>query len=261
MIALNTLPPGYTAWNAYWGAPRGRLRYRRLPLQNSRPVISLLGPFAWQGNSVTRTFEYPWVYDQISANGKPLTIVELGGSLAGMQFVLAAQGHRVINVDPGLQATGIGWDLDLTMHQRLSQAFRAPVEVIPTTIDQANLSNALADVVLCISAFEHFSQEDIECTCQHIPRILKPGGIAVFTVDLFLDLAPFTDQASNRWGRNLDVAKFLADSNLTLQSGCQSELLGYPSFSPKGVLSKLSQYIYEPTGPCLSQCMVAKLRC
>jgi SAM-dependent methyltransferase len=218
----------------------------------------LLGPFAWQGNSCTRAFEYPWVYDQISRVGRKLTIVELGGSLSGMQFVLAAEGHRVINIDPGLDATGVGWNLDLQEHQRLCRVFRAPVEVVPTTIDKANVPDASADIVLSVSAFEHFSFDDIKHAAHQIPRILKPGGVLIFTVDLFLDLEPFTDQISNRWGQNLNVAKFLNDAKLNLVDGKECDLLGYESFTTNSILCRLSELICNPSGPCVAQCVVAR---
>ena len=57
------------------------------------------GPFAFQWNTVTRTYEYPWAYSQVADLG-PSRILEIGGALPGLQFVLAKDGHDVHNVDP-----------------------------------------------------------------------------------------------------------------------------------------------------------------
>ena len=58
------------------------------------------GPFAWQSNNSIRKFEYPWAYHTIRRQGSHLRVLEVGGGLSGLQFVLAAEGDEVINLDP-----------------------------------------------------------------------------------------------------------------------------------------------------------------
>src|SRR5437763_7873978 len=131
MLARRTLPPEFVAWNQKWGAPFGRPGYGSWPLKGSRFDAAKRGPFALLQNNSTREFEYPWVYAELAKLGPKRTIVEIGGSIGGMQFVLAGEGHTVINVDPGLTATGRGWELNAGLHGRLARCFNAPVTQIP----------------------------------------------------------------------------------------------------------------------------------
>jgi hypothetical protein len=216
------------------------------------------GPFAWQTNNTTREFEYPWVYFTIESFGKKLDIVEIGGGLSGMQFVLAVAGHRVTNVDPGLAATGKGWALDSEKHARLQQVYSAPVSLIPKPIQDAGLPNESADVVYCVSALEHFSETDLIQAAEHTGRVLKVGGHAVFTTDLFLDTEPFCRRDSNKYGRNIDIAALLNRSTLSLVAGNRNELLGFPEFAPDQILQRLHEFNVGNGYPCLAQCFVAK---
>jgi hypothetical protein len=184
--------------------------------------------------------------------------VDIGGSLGGMQFVLAEQGHTVINVDPGLKAEGIGWEVDLETHRRLCKQLGVEVSIISESLVNANLPIKSADVVLSISSLEHFSECDLESTGRTIPHVLKDDGIVVLTVDCFLDLNPFTDAKSNKWGRNISVYEFLERANLGLVSGERSELVGFPEFSCEHVLRNLARYHIGNYYPCLAQCLTAK---
>src|SRR5579872_1790599 len=154
MIAPRDLSPAFHAWNQRWHAPFGR-RNRVARIFGDR----YRGPFAFQANNGTRVFEYPWAYAAIADHraargGRGLTIVELGGSLAGLQWVLAREGHRMINVDPGLDARGVGWDVNAARHRALSRAFGGPVELLPKTLAQAGLGDGIADVLMAISTIE-----------------------------------------------------------------------------------------------------------
>jgi SAM-dependent methyltransferase len=262
MIAPRDLPDEFIHWNRRWGSPFGRDVPRWLtpwlPRQG-RLESRWRGPFAYQSNSTTRRFEFPWTYGEIAARGQSLDVVEIGGGLSGMQFVLAGEGHRVINVDPGVAADGRGWKLDVDAHARLCRYFGAPVDLRSTTISGAGLADASVDVLLCISAIEHFAPAEVEEVAEQMRRVLRPGGIAVLTIDLFLDLCPFTREASNHYGRNLDVRSFLAAGGLELRSGEPAELLGFDEFSSEKVLADLSRFAIGESYPALSQCLVAGL--
>src|SRR5207302_1299361 len=125
---------------------RGRLRFNRFALRYR-------GPFAHQSNSQTRAFEYPWTYAVLNGLRPNLTIVEIGGGLSGMQFVLAAAGHRVINVDPGAR-DGSTWGFDPKAHAYLCRLFAAPVRLVPEALSDAGLPDRSADVVMSISVLE-----------------------------------------------------------------------------------------------------------
>src|SRR5580765_6443050 len=97
MIARKTLPAHHVDWNRKWGAPNGSRTHRFLQMlgRPARPLNrlvdrfgqSLRGPFTIQENNTTRRAEYPWAY--FATPLEPgLQVLELGGSLAGFQFVL-----------------------------------------------------------------------------------------------------------------------------------------------------------------------------
>lgn len=217
------------------------------------------GPFAFQRNNGTRTFEYPWAYSKIAAHaaGAPLKILEIGGSLAGFQWVLAREGHQVINVDPGLAARGVGWDVSAERHAELSRTFRAPVTLINRTLAEAELLDASVDVLLSVSTIEHFAPADLAEFAAHARRILRPNGIVVLTIDLFLDLAPFTTAVSHQYGTNVDVRALLANAGLTLRDGVPAQLHGFPGFSANDVQMNLRDSLIGAPYPALAQCLVA----
>jgi hypothetical protein len=259
MIARRELPASYKAFNRRWHAPFGVPEGRRARLLGTRSKagIRLRGPFAWQPNNTTREFEFPWAYEQVMGLGRGLTVVEIGGGMSGLQFVLAHEGQRMINVDPGLKARGRGWELDANLHRRLQEVFAAPVDLRPTTIATAGLDDASVDVVLSVSTIEHFTSEDLVELGVHVCRALRPGGHAVLSIDLFLDLQPFTSRKRNEWGTNIDVRALLERSGLELVVGEPSELCGFDSFDAQAVQSRLMKFT-TGSGGSLVQCLVAR---
>jgi SAM-dependent methyltransferase len=257
MLAPRQLPPEYLEWNRRWGAPFGR-RGLPWPLRATSLDISRRGPFAWQPNNSTRAFEYPWTYDSITRLGPSLQILEMGGGLSGLQFVLASEGHQVTNVDPGLNATGKGWALDYAAHKRLQKCYSAPVLSIANAIQDSNVPSDSADVIMSVSAIEHFSASDLASAASHVHRVLKPGGHVVFTTDLFLDVQPFTRRQSNLYGSNINIKDLLELMKLELIEGRRRELFGYDEFSTEAILGKLADYHVGAGYPCLAQCFVAR---
>jgi SAM-dependent methyltransferase len=252
MLAPARLSEEFKSWNRRWHAPLGR---RRTPWWIPLPgalEARLRGPFGFQENNSTRRFEYPFAYYEIESHGCALTVVEVGGALSGLQFVLAASGHRVTNIDPGLKHAAAA-----QVHQRLCRAFRSPVRLLPTTLDQAGIADASVDALLAISVIEHLAEDDLRSLGREVGRILKPTGVAVLTIDLFLDLKPFCRRETNQWGRNIDVARFLREARLELVRGEPHELFGFPEFDAEQVIAKLGSYMIG-TYPALAQCAVAR---
>ena len=226
--------------------------------------IRYLGPFAYQPNNSTRQFEYPWAYAKVAEHsaaneGRRLRVVDVGGSLGGLQWVLAREGHQVVTVDPGLEARGVGWAVNAATHQAISRALRAPVQLIPTTLAGADLATASVDVLLSVSTLEHLASADLAEFSAHAARVLRPGGIVVLTIDLFLDVRPFAPADHNMYGTNVDVCALLDDAGLTLHEGQRSELLGFPDFNAPNVLARLSEYLVGVNYPALAQCVVARV--
>jgi hypothetical protein len=187
------------------------------------------------------------------------TVLEIGGGMAGYQFVMARRGLEVVNVDPGMAARGKGWSISPLKHRILSRMYRAPVTLIPTTLQAAEIADRSIDAVVSISTLEHLPHEDLEGVGHAIRRILKPGGIGVFTVDLFLDLYPFTDARQNEWGSNIDLHAFLQRAGLELVEGNPKYLMGFPQFNPADVLSQRETFLRGGRkGEALSQCLVTR---
>jgi 2-polyprenyl-3-methyl-5-hydroxy-6-metoxy-1,4-benzoquinol methylase len=262
MLAPRDLPPGYVDWNRRYRAPSGRplnrLTYRLGFARPSRASVAHRGPFAWQPNNSSRAFEYPWVSEQVGRLGDKLTIVDIGGGLAGMQFVLAKEGHRVLNVDPGMKAAGVGFDLDARTHAQLAKWLGAPVTLISAPIQAAGLASESVDVVLSVSTIEHLTPSDLGGLADTVSSVLKPDGHAVFTIDLFLDLYPFTTQRENRWGANIDVAKLLRAARLDLLAGDSSQLYGFPTFDADAIARSLPELLIGQGWPTLTQLVVAQ---
>ncbi len=259
MLAPFRLPNSYAQFNRRHHAPDGRLVRKRLRrFGRSRFRLLLAGPYAWQSNNTTRAFEYPWAHEQIQRLGRDLVIADVGASLAGLQFTLAKEGHEVHAVDPGLNASGLGWEVDPTFHQLLAETYHAPVQLHPTTFQQADFAESSLDVVLSVSTIEHFGPDDLQSFAESVRRALKPGGHVVLTIDLFLDLIPFTDRAENRWGTNMSVAALMEALDATIVVGDPNVLYGFPDFDARRIQADLSEYMIGAY-PTLTQCVVARV--
>ena len=259
MLGLRSLPAEYAAWNKRWGAPYGFPFAQELLHQTNTPLeiaARLAGPFAFQANNSTREFEYPWVYHQID-HSAPRDIIDVGGGITGMQFVLDMMGHRVRTVDPGLASGEYGWASRSFRHDGLNAAFGTSIEVHGCCLEEANLPHRAFDYVVCISTIEHAPTPAVFSLVEAALRMLKPGGRFVATVDLFLNLEPFTSRQENEFGTNIDLGAILAKVGppFTLVTGSREELYGFPEFSAAKVLENLEKY-YVGIYPCVSQCLV-----
>lgn len=259
MIGPIVLPPGYDEWNQKWHAPHGRdvpEALRKVP-DLWRWRTRYAGPFAFQANNSTRRFEYPWAYHAVPIKAGTVA-VDLGGGVSGFPFTIASAGASVVNVDPFLD---YGSSVDYRyvdpplLIERLNRVLGTAVRLIPRDLVGAALPGASVDVVYCISMLEHLDLEARAEALGEVGRILKPGGHLVLTVDLFLDLVPFTRRATNRYGTNVDVAEIVDQSGLSLVEGRRAELFGYPEFDAGHVQSRLSEFLIG-TYPALAQCLV-----
>lgn len=259
MIAPRKLPEKYAAWNRQHGAPFGR----KLPLDRWvkrlapwRLQMRYAGPFAFQPNNTTRSFEYPWAYfaTQLGARSR---ILEIGGGLSGFQFVLAKKGLRVVNVDPGLDARGRGWKCDNKSIDKLNQYFGTAVELRNTVVAEAGLEPESFDRAFSISVLEHLRDEEIEEVMNSVFTCLKPGGYFVLTIDLFLDIAPFTSREINEYGKNVDVKRIVEMAPFIMEKGDPAKLNGFPEFNPDQIQSDLFSYLVGQY-PAMVQCLVLR---
>jgi ubiquinone/menaquinone biosynthesis C-methylase UbiE len=116
------------------------------------------------------------------------------------------------------------------------------------------------DVAYSISTIEHIPKDELPGMMREIERVLKPGGHGVFTVDLFLNLRPFTNRDHNEFGINVAPAELIAASGMSLVSGERAELLGFPEFDPQEVLARLERYLIGDRYPCMAQCFTLRKR-
>jgi 2-polyprenyl-3-methyl-5-hydroxy-6-metoxy-1,4-benzoquinol methylase len=254
MLARRELPPEYAKWNRAWAAPYGR---RGVVVELFRPfgsrrVRQARGPFAFQGNTTTRMYEYPWAYHQLVGLG-PSRVLEIGGALSGLQFVLAKAGHEVHNVDPFVDYGGGNYDVDpVAEHASLNRAFGTNVVLHRSTLPDAELAGSFSAVV-CISTLEHLPHDSIDATLRAVKRLLTPGGLVVLTIDLFLNLEPFCSRTTNTWGTNASVAWIDSVLGYPMLTGDRAELYGYPEFSTDRILSQLDEFAIGAGYPQMAQ--------
>lgn len=258
MFAPKHLPAEFKRWNELWGAPMGHPnsdRILQLDRLHALDRFRLAGPFAYQQNNSTRWFEYPWVWSQID-HTRSSTVADVGAGLTGMQFVLSREGHVVYSVDPGHASESYQWGSMRVELNQLNSAFHASVRPLGVPLEEAEFARDSLDYVLCLSTIEHLTEGAAVRLLQAAALVLRPGGRLICTVDLFLNLEPWTSRTSNRWGGNLDIARLIAaEPRLTLVVGDRSQLLGFDEFDKQLVLERLADYLVGDY-PCLAQCFV-----
>ncbi len=256
MIAPKKLPEMYQQWNSAHGAPHGHPirfgRFRKQWLPDS--WLRGQGPFSVQPNNTIRAFEYPWSFD-VAKIQPGMKTLEIGGGLAGLQFTLAQAGCKVVNVDPGMEAAGVGWHCDAISIARLNRVFGTDVELRNTTIEKAALAENEFDRAFSISVIEHLPPVDAANVMSHAFRSLKPGGLFIITVDLFLNLAPFTARVRNSYGHNQNIRELIAAQPWKLFVGRHEELFGHSEFDADKIQSRLEEF-FVGDYPALAQCFV-----
>lgn len=267
MIARKELPPAYRRWNRQWGAPFGSPVYRRLSTYLPRggrvldaflfePFPRLRGYFGFQPNNTTRWFEYPWAFHATPIR-QGMRVLEIGGGLAGFQFVLSRLGCGVVNVDPGMDARGRGWPVDQASMNRLNRAFQTSVTLHHTFLKDAPLEDGTFDRVFSISAIEHIPPDELPGIVERAYDLLRPGGMFVVTVDLFLNLTPFCSRLTNEFGSNVSMRMLATAAPFEFASGDRRELYGFPEFDKDAILGRLEELMVGAY-PVLTQLMVLK---
>lgn len=262
MLARALLPQHFEDWNARWGAPfgsgRGHLAAHARGLDRRFDPEGLLhrhGPFVLQPSSSTRRYEYPWAYTKVRQLGG-WRVIEVGGGLSGLQFVLSQGGAEVINVDPG----GAGFSIDARLVVLANATFGTSVELRRSTLREAGIADRCADVVLCLSTLEHLRAEEVAEILSETRRVLRRDGRFVLSVDLFLNVAPFAVGTSNRFGTNYPIWSLLEEHGFDIIEGTSEEVLGHHLFDAPAILGRLDEFLVADSYPALAQLIVAGLR-
>jgi predicted SAM-dependent methyltransferase len=125
-----------------------------------------------------------------------------------------------------------------------------------TTIGKASLPDRHYDLFVSISVLEHLPEAELREVMEHAYRCLKPGGLFVITLDLFLNLRPFCRRETNELGKNQDVRWMVEMSRMKLIHGDRAQLYGDPEFSAEAILANLEKYFIGSVYPALTQCIV-----
>jgi hypothetical protein len=141
--------------------------------------------------------------------------------------------------------------------QSLNRAFGTNVELRNTTVGKAELEPGQYDRAFSISVLEHLSRDEISEVCATVHAALKPGGLFVLTIDLFLDNRPFSERERNEYGENVDVAWLAGLAPFELVQGERRELYGFPEFDPKAIMGNLRAYMLG-SYPALAQCLILR---
>jgi SAM-dependent methyltransferase len=138
-----------------------------------------LGIGGWQAHWA-RIWEFPWVYNAITAFASPARepeVLESGCGVTPIPYWLAGDGFRVTGVD-----------LDSSYEPKWS-AIGVPCRPDPsfTRFERGDMlklprQDGSIDVVYSVSAIEHTS--DPVMAVSEMLRILRPGGHIVFTLDV-----------------------------------------------------------------------------
>jgi SAM-dependent methyltransferase len=266
MILPKELPREFRQWNATYGAPGGAPWWNRLMQTRLRKylwqrrmrlpgkLLQAIGPFGFQANNTTREGEYPWCFFATPLEAG-MTVVEIGAGASGFQFVMSRMGLTVKSVDPLVNPDeSIDWIFSEADYERLNRVLGCDVEFIRKYLMDTRLPQASVDRVFAISVIEHIPPLEIHRLMKEVHRILKNGGYFIATIDLFLDLEPFTSKRSNAWGSNIPVRSLVEQSGLSLAVGNTRELLGYPDFDPAPVLRTPPRFMVCHS--VASQCIV-----
>lgn len=224
-------------------------------IRQERTLSRVRGPFAFQGNTPTRAYEYPWTHQQLAGLRPglgPLRVLEVGGALSGLQFVLSREGFEVHNVDPFFEHWTVKGMDPVGEHDRLNHVFGTDVVLHRATLPEADLHGQF-DAVYCVSTIEHFSQDEVDATLKAIKDVLAPSGLLVLTIDLFTNLQPFCSRESNIYGTNVSVAGIHETVGYEMVEGDRHELYGYPEFSVDAILSHQEEYAHHPAYPQMAQ--------
>ena len=175
--------------------------------------------------------------------------VEIGGGLAGFQFVLARAGLEVFNVDPGMQAHGRGWPVDQSSIARLNQAFGTRVRLENCFLQDAKIEKESVDRIFSISVIEHIPEDELPCLMTRAWALLKPGGLFIATIDLFLNTRPFCRRETNEFGSNISVARLVRSAPFEMVHGDTSELMGFLEFSRIAFYRSWKRCYWDSTQP------------
>jgi len=80
----------------------------------------------------------------------------------------------------------------------------------------------------------------------------------VLTVDLFLDIDPFTSIKSNKYGSNINIRDLVSCRPFKVLVGQEKELFGFDDFNPNNILDTKNDWLVGEGYPAMVQCLVLR---
>jgi ubiquinone/menaquinone biosynthesis C-methylase UbiE len=112
-----------------------------------------------------------WLLDQLHlSEGTRVLDIACGNGRIGVH--LRRRGIRYIGVDLALASLRKG--------QNRTVAMGSPLDLAQSDVAQLPFPAQSMDTVICLTAFEHFEQDD--CVLDEVYRVLRPGGMLVISV-------------------------------------------------------------------------------
>lgn len=150
----------------------------------------------------SRSFEWPWAILNADLTGTE-TCLDAGGGHAVLQYAMARRAAHVTNMDLD--------EMSLSASEDMAHALGVSKKLCQQRGDIRLVSKITGpfDRVFCISVLEHL--EDWQETARELFHVVRPGGKAIFTIDVdtrdrnpdLINRKTITDWLENTFGARL----------------------------------------------------------
>ena len=135
----------------------------------------------WATSHVPRWWEYPWVLREVRRRGGGGVAADFGAGKSPVPLGLARLGYRTVVVDPDTLQGRYGNEWEYIDYNRWG------IETIKAGMEDRVFEPGSLDVAVSVSVIEHLPAEARRRGLRQIHESLKPGGLAVFSLDLLAD--------------------------------------------------------------------------
>lgn len=191
-----------------------------------------------------------WTLEKLRPFGQRLRILDAGGSLGLLQFILASQGHAVVSVDAfyrdvpkqcdniiPVRLSGSSSSLETDYVKRVPENYRTEATLPPRSeVGGGGIEFHCADLgympsvktnefdaVVSISALEHNSRESLVPILKEIRRVAKPDAPLVFTLSTSINGIAFHEPSHSYCYDEEELKEIYGLSQHTLSNFSQKE--------------------------------------
>lgn len=126
----------------------------------------------------SRRFEYPWVYAKLQPFGNSDIVLDAGAGNTVFQFLISKQVKELHSIDANLSCV----DWVSSKAKQFANVFSKQADIL-----HLPFPNGFFDKVVCISALEHNSKQQIWAAISELTRVTKPAGKIAITMDIALE--------------------------------------------------------------------------